>query len=414
MNALSCELLVAGGGVAGTCAALAAARCGVATLLVESRAWLGGTGTAGMMRHICGLYPTGDIVPAETLNSSLTREIVGLLHKVAPERTVRKMGQVYVLPYEDSDLRSILTDLCGAEKCLTVLTSSSVSRVNMVDNRISAVTVAVPDGPLFITTRMAIDCTGDANLAAMAGACCDLTPHDERQLAGFTIRVTGLKDADTMLAIRVPYFCAQGVRQGVLPPLLRFTTFFPGDRPDEGFCKLSLNGGDGEERDQQAHDSALALLEYLGHVLPAFRGARISGTASKVLDREGRRVRGEYTLTEEDVLSARKFPDGVVKNAWPIEFWDKSGGTRYHYVPRGDYYEIPFRCLRVKGVANLLTAGRCISVTPMALASTRVMGTCMALGEQAGLGAVRYLRYVAKLVREQDSSGTGTSSKVNP
>jgi glycine/D-amino acid oxidase-like deaminating enzyme len=392
MKTLSCELLVAGGGAAGTCAALAAARSGVATLLVESRAWLGGTGTSGLLRHICGLYHTGDIVPTETLNGGLTREIVELLCMAAPERTVRKMGQVYVLPYEDSDLRSILTELCAAEKKLTVLASSSVSGVNMVGNRIGSVTVTAPDGLFFITTRMVIDCTGDADLAVMAGAGFDLAPPVERQLAGFTIRVSGLKDADAMLGIRVPYFCAQGVRQGVLPPLLRFTTFFPGDRPDEGFCKLSLDGGDGEERDQRAHDSARALLGYLGQVLPAFSRARISGTASKVLDREGRRVRGEYALTEDDILSARKFPDGVVKNAWPIEFWDRSGGTRYHYVPQGDYYEIPFRCLRVKGVANLLTAGRCISTTPAALASTRVMGTCMALGEQAGLGAARYLR----------------------
>lgn len=392
MNALSCELLVAGGGVAGTCAALAAARSGAGTLLVESRAWFGGTGTSGLLRHVCGLYPTGDMVPTETLNGGLTREIVELLRMAAPERTVRKMGQVYVLPYEDNDLRSILTELCAAEKNLTVLTSSSVSGVDMVDNRIGSVTVDAPDGPLFITTRMAIDCTGNADLAAMAGAGFDLAPPVERQLAGFTIRVSGLKDADAMLEIRVPYFCAQGVRQGVLPPLLRFTTFFPGDRSGEGFCKLSLDGDDGEERDQRAHGWARTLLQYLGQVLPAFSGARISGTASKVLDREGRRVRGEYVLTEDDVLSARTFPDGVVKNAWPMELWDKSGGTRYQYVPQGDYYEIPFRCLRVKGVANLLAAGRCISATPAALASTRVMGTCMALGEQAGLGAVRCLR----------------------
>ncbi|TAL28020.1 MAG: FAD-dependent oxidoreductase, partial [Nitrospirae bacterium] len=102
---------------------------------------------------------------------------------------------------------------------------------------------------------------------------------------------------------------------------------------------------------------------------------------------EGRRVCGEYTLTEKDVLSARKFSDGVVKNSWPIELWDRSRGTVYKYVPRGDYYEIPFRCLMVKGIRNLLTAGRCISVTHEALGSTRVMGTCMALGEQAGKAA---------------------------
>ncbi len=76
-----------------------------------------------------------------------------------------------------------------------------------------------------------------------------------------------------------------------------------------------------------------------------------------------------------------------MKNAWPIELWDRAKGTVYKYVPRGEYYEIPFRCLMVRNVANLLTAGRCISVTHEALGSTRVMGACMALGEQAGKAA---------------------------
>jgi hypothetical protein len=106
-----------------------------------------------------------------------------------------------------------------------------------------------------------------------------------------------------------------------------------------------------------------------------------------VLEREGRRVRGEYTLTKDDVLLARKFSDGIVKNAWPIELWDRLKGTVYKYVPRGDYYEIPLRCLMVRNIANLLTAGRCISVTHEALGSTRVMGACMALGDQAGKAA---------------------------
>jgi hypothetical protein len=113
----------------------------------------------------------------------------------------------------------------------------------------------------------------------------------------------------------------------------------------------------------------------------------------RVLDREGRRITGDYMLTEQDVLAARKFPDAIVKNAWPVELWDRTKGALYSYVPRGDYYEIPFRCITVKGILNLLTAGRCISVSPSALGSTRVMGTGMALGEQAGLAAAYYVKH---------------------
>ncbi len=92
------------------------------------------------------------------------------------------------------------------------------------------------------------------------------------------------------------------------------------------------------------------MVRYLASVLPAFQDSYVAGTSLKVLEREGRRINGAYTLTKEDVLAARKFPDGVVKNAWPIELWDREKGTIYKYVPRGDYYEIPFRCLMVEGI----------------------------------------------------------------
>lgn len=392
MKRLSCDVLVVGGGVTGVCAALAAARRGAVTLLAESRLQLGGTGTAGLLQHICGLYLHGANPPVETLNGGLCAEIAALLGEKAPRRTVNRIGQVFVLPCEGGDLLSILTVLCAAERNLTVLTGTELIGGDGSGGRIVTVSLIGGDGALEVTPEVAIDCTGNANLAFLAGAPCELSPVGERQLAGFTIKVSGLRKTDPLLPVKVPYWCAKGVEQGVLPPLLRFTTFFAGDEPEEGFCKLSLDGDDGQERNNRAHEWARLLLDYLGRVLPPFEQARISAMAARVLDREGRRIAGECTLTEDDVVSARKFTDGVVKNAWPVEFWDGNRGVRYRYLPPGEYYEIPLRCLKVSGVDNLLAAGRCISATPAALASARVMGTCMALGEQAGLAAVRYLQ----------------------
>jgi hypothetical protein len=108
-----------------------------------------------------------------------------------------------------------------------------------------------------------------------------------------------------------------------------------------------------------------------------------------VVDREGPRIRGEYTLTADDVLNGRKFPDGVVKNAWPIELWDQERGPSYQYLEPGDYHEIPLRCLEVRGISNCWCAGRCISATHEALGSTRVIGTCISLGEEAGRQAAQ-------------------------
>ena len=387
-----CDVLVIGAGVAGTAAAIAAARAGARTVLVEKERYLGGTGYAGMFQYICGLYLNGDAAPTKTLNQGIVRELVALLNNRRPQRTVKKIGQVYVLPYSRDDLQSALMSLCSAEKKMTMLHEAAAVAVTRQGMGIRSIMVKGPDGEQVIAPQAVIDCSGSGEIALLAGAEFELARPEERQLAGFTLHIKGLRGADDALALKVPYHLAQAVKQGLFAPVVRFTTFSPGNAADEGYCKMSIDAEEGPGRDEQARKDAAAVHAYLASVIPAFTGSSIAGTSLKVLERENRRVTGAYTLTKEDVLSARKFSDGIVKNAWPIELWDRSKGTIYHYVPRGDYYEIPFRCLIVKNVENLLTAGRCISVTHEALGSTRVMGTCLALGEQAGKAAAYRVR----------------------
>ena len=387
-----CDVLVAGGGVSGTAAALAAARGGAHTVLIEKENVLGGAGYFGLLHFICGLYLNGDTLPAETLNHGIVREIVALLGDISPRRTIRKIGRVYVLPYSREDLRSVFTSLCGKEPKLSVHYNTKAISVEKKDGMIIKVIVDHSGSGRDILPKAVIDCSGNGDISAMAGASFELSSPEKLQLAGYILLLKGLKDADDALSIKVPYYLAAAVRKKILSPYLRFTTFTPGDAPDEGYCKMSIDGVDGTERERRARKDAAAVHDYLKNILPSFRDSYIAGSSSHVMDREGRRVSGEYTLTEEDVLNAGKFHDGVVKNSWPIEIWDKNKGTIYKYIKHGDYYEIPFRCLKVKGIANLFCAGRCISVSSGALGSTRVMGACIALGEQAGRGAASMVK----------------------
>jgi len=389
---ITCDVLVVGAGVAGASAAVAAARGGSRTMLIEKERYLGGIGYAGMFQYICGLYLNGDTAPTETLNQGLVRELVALLNNRSPQRTMKKIGRVYVQPYSSDDLQSALTSLCGAEKNMNVLHNTAAVAVTMRSSGIESIMVKGPDGEQAVSPRMVIDCSGSGEIAALAGADFDLSSPEERQLAGFTLHIKGLQGADDTLALKVPYHLAHAVKQGKFSPAVRFTTFSPGDAIGEGYCKMSIDAAEGPRREEQTRKEAAAVHAYLASVIPDFQGSSLAGTSLKVLEREGRRVTGEYTLTKDDVLSAGKFSDGIVKNAWPIELWDRLKGTVYKYVPRGDYYEIPFRCLTVRKVANLLTAGRCISVTREALGSTRVMGACVALGEQAGKAAAYRVR----------------------
>ena len=148
---------------------------------------------------------------------------------------------------------------------------------------------------------------------------------------------------------------------------------------------MSIAGG----HDRQLGDEARQLVAHLAGALPAFRTARIVAVSPRVLEREGGRIVGEYRLTAEEILAARKFPDGVVRGAWPMESWDAQRGPVYRYGPDGDWYDIPFRALKVRGMSNLLATGRCLDATREALASTRVIGCCLALGAVAGRAAAR-------------------------
>jgi hypothetical protein len=380
----SCDVLVAGGGVAGVAAAVAAARRGARTVLAEKDGFLGGTGYAGLLQHICGLYAGDDALPRETLNQGICREIEQALLGKSPERKIKKIGKVWVLPYRREDLLSVLADLCAKEKNLEVYQDTAVASAESRDNGISSVRLKRPGSEYSLIPGMVIDCTGDAAVAAMAGAEARMASYDERQMAGYVMLIAGLQAYDETLSLKVPYQLARAVQRGILGPSARFTVFSPGDSPGEGYCKMSIEGEASPGRNERARTEATAIHKYLASVLPEFGDSSLSNTSLRVMDREGRRIAGEYTLTEQDALSSRKFEDGVVRNAWPIEIWDRSRGTIYKYVANSGYYEIPFRCLRVKGVHNMLAAGRCISVSHEALGSPRVMGTCMALGDAAG------------------------------
>jgi hypothetical protein len=386
---IKCEVLVVGGGVAGISAAITAAREGAYTLLVEKNSFLGGAAVTGLHRFICGLYAHGMSMPDHTLNEGLAPEICARLKVLAPDKAVLPRGKVYVLPYTTGNLVSVFQALSEAEKQLDILYNTKTVSVKTEEHIITAVTALGLEGEYDIAPRVVIDCSGDAIIVQLSGARYQLSPPHQRQLAGYTFRVKGLRDVDDIVSLRVPYCLAQAVAEKKMPSYLKFTTFTPGDDQDEGYCRLNIPPVVAGERNKQAREDALLVHDYLCRELPVFRHSSITEMSPEVLDREGPRVCGEYTLSADDVVNARKFPDGVVKNAWPIELWDQEKGVHYQYLHPGDYYEIPLRCLKAQDISNLYCAGRCISVSHEALGSTRVMGTCISLGEQAGREAAR-------------------------
>jgi hypothetical protein len=387
-RSISCDVLVVGFGVAGMSAGIRAAREGVRTVLLEERERPGGTAVLAMHRFICGLYANGEDPPRGTLNGGIAAEVCAELKTRAPEKEVERMGRVHVLPVRSSDLVSTFLALSAGEDELEVLYGTRATAVAMEGDAIAAVRARGAAGEFEIVPGAVVDCSGRGAILEMSGARSRMPPAGGGQLGGFAFRLEGMRAGDELLALRVPYLLRKAVDELGAPPHLKYTTYSSGDAPDEGYCRLNVPsiGEDGNER---ARKDAVWVHGYLSRTHPAFERSRIAEMSPEVAEREGLRACGEYTLTADDVLEARKFPDGVVKSAWPIEFWDPRAGPSYRYLAPGEHYEIPLRCLEPQGISNCWCAGRCISASREALGSTRVMGTCLSLGEAAGREAAR-------------------------
>lgn len=382
---LTCDVLVVGAGVAGVPAAVASARAGADTLLIEKRSWPGGNGAVGGHHLICGLYANetrpGGGAPGTLLNGgSVTRDITERLQGLAPGQRPFRLGKVDVLPYAPAQFQLVYNQLIQDEPQLRTRFDLEVHDVHCEKGRLTAVAAS---GAVILPQRV-VDCSGAGVIIRSNPAWHEAPPGTGCQLAGFVIQFDGLDRRDDMLPIKIPYALRQGVDSGRLPPVLRFTSFAAREDRNSGACKMSVPAGTSL---MAAQELARQLSAHLREALPALRNVRIASQSPEVLEREGPRLKGLYTLTAEDVLTAREFEDTVARNAWPIEMWDPQAGPTYRYLEPGRSYGIPLRCLRSKAVENLYCAGRCISVTHEALASTRVMGSCMALGEAAGRAA---------------------------
>jgi hypothetical protein len=130
------------------------------------------------------------------------------------------------------------------------------------------------------------------------------------------------------------------------------------------------------------------MAEFLKSRVPGFAEASISSVAPQIGIRESRRIDGLYRLTMEDVVMGRHFEDGIARSGYPVDLHDPSGkGIMEATIENDGSYSIPYRCLVARGPVNLLAAGRCISTTHEALATTRLTPSCMATGEAAGTAA---------------------------
>jgi len=345
------DIVVVGAGAAGIAAAVCAARAGTKTLLLDQRPAAGGTGGYSGLTTICGLFDDA----GSFLNAGFTREFAGLLAEVGAPI---KMGRVWVLQYRPERFREVAGNLISASPNLHALWSTPLTDVALEGGRIARI-----NG---ISIDAVIDCSGTAEVARAIGVDC-LATDETTQASAIVFPLCN---------VTRPLSTAAEMAQ-VLMPLAR-----------AGFPPLNLQSSLEPEtltaKFTGAVEQVKPLIQFLREHVSGFENCATPVTEFVPARRAGRMIVGQYVLTGEDVLAARKFPDAVARCAWPIEQWSIEGVARFKYLPAGTHYEIPARCLRATKIENLFMAGKTISADVDAIASARVMGCCLATGAAAG------------------------------
>jgi FAD dependent oxidoreductase len=396
------EVVVLGGGPAGIAAAVAAAHAGRRTLLIERYGFLGGMGTAAGVTNFCGLHAN--------VHGKMHRVVRGvaseLLDRIdqlgglnAPHLI---LGKILAQAYDTAAYKIAADDLLAAQKVELLFHALGAGIVMHDEKRIDALLVETKAGRQAVRALTFIDCSGDGDLAAWAGARYEIGDNNGSMLyPSMMFRLNGIDPERAGEAWRtIPALMEQADAAG--------THHFPRKaaivRPQRSaiewrvnFTQLAradgaaINGLEPDDLTRGEIDGrrqAVKAFNFL-RTVPGFEKSYIVDLPPQLGIRETRRIIGGYMLSGEDVLGCASFEDSIGVNGWPIES-HVAGDVVFKFPPipesRG-FNELPYRMLIPESLDNLLVAGRCASMTHDGQSAARVSGACFAMGEAAGTAA---------------------------
>jgi len=412
------DILVVGGGPTGIIAAQAAAEEGASVLLIDNRSFLGGNMTIGLpvlgflsqqKQQIIKGLPDAFIQRLRAKNAASE-------HRPCPLH----MGITMVEP------EAVKTEALAlmVESGVEVMLYTYFVDVVMEGSTLKGVIIETKAGRQVILAKTVIDCTGDGDVAFRAGV--PTRQGDDKGgvqpstlmfcMGGVDtekLRMSIAEEPRTYLTDFIPneYFgqnnqfivvglrslMAKGRADGFNLPTER-TIIITGLRQGEAWINMSaVSGVNGVDPDSltfgeiRGREQVEDIQKYLMKYVPGFESAYFTKIAPFLGIRETRTTVGEYVMTGEDILSCKRFEDVIAVASYPLDLHHpEGGGCTLEWC--GDCYDIPYRSLVPLNVEQLLVAGRCISATHEAMSSTRVMATCMALGEAAGRAAGQAVR----------------------
>ena len=406
------DVIVCGGGPAGVSAAIAAARAGARTTLIESKGFLGGVWTGGLLSYVLDAgNKAGLIAEYQSALEDLGGKQRG--SDVDPVATIAELPWVRGSYIHDPEIVKLMLDRKVAAENIRVRLYSNVVGGDVTDAQIDRVITESKSGREAWEASVYIDATGDGDLAARTGCRFDIGHPETGQLQPMSLLglIGGVRFDDIVSAVGLHRDTDGKAPEQVLLELMQKGGHDSSyGKPalhrirDDLFALMAnhLYGYSGIDADDLTEATVkgrselfagVAALRSLGGV---WKDIRVVATAAQVGVREARRIRGLYTVCAEDLVSGRRFDDGICSVTFPVDVHALDGSKDKTYGDEGvrsEPYEVPLRSLISCDRDNLLMAGRCISGDFYAHASYRVTGNAVILGQAAGAAAAACVRY---------------------
>lgn len=400
------DVLVIGGGASGIAAAIAAAKGGAQTMLVEQRGFLGGMGTVSLVPAFC---------PFTDKRKPIIRGLgLGLMERMKlackPEYREEYQKMLDWVPIDPEVLKRVYDDAI-LESGVTPLYHTFVYDVVLSEDRrkVEGVVVVNKTGRSFIPCRYIIDCSGDGDIAALAGvpfqkggkggelqpgSMCYLLANVDRPKFNRFLEESG----DTG---QLHNTVELAIKDGALPEgrksisgLAWVSDYLVGVNFGHVF---GVDGTLAEDLTRGAIEGrrmAERQLQFFRRYVPGFEHAHMVASGEQLGIRETRRIEGDYILTVDDFLAARSFPDDIARNAYYIDIHlpNSKSDMTFNHLPPGVSHGVPYRIMLPVGIDNLWVAGRCVSSDRAVQGSLRVMPNCFSMGQAAGTAAALALR----------------------
>ncbi len=421
MKTLNYDVVVVGGGPAGAVAAIASARQGAKTLLVEQNGYLG------------GMLTMGGVGPQMTFHAGDTQVVCGIPDEIIERLKALKLSPGHmedfvgyassITPFDAEGMKYILETM-AQEAGVQLLYHTVFTGCKVEDGKIVSAELYSKGGFFEVTAKSFIDCSADADLATAAGVSAVYGRESDHLAQPMTmnIKVAGVdrermieyvrSHRDDMLDTipfdrlhELPRAGIQGAYSLIRKAkdagefdvdrdmVLCFETNEPGEiilNMSRIIMKSAVDPFDLTDAEVEGRRQARQILAFMQKNIPGFEHCRIISTGPHIGIRESRKINGVYKLTAEDLLANKMFPDAVAMGGYPIDIHSPDGAAMKHqHLKPGSWYSVPYRSLIAAEVENLLVAGRCISATHEACAAVRVTPIAMAMGQAVGTAAAQ-------------------------